>query len=102
MPKTKRQRQKQAWRRPERQKRDAMLDRALRTVEGEVWSQHGDTDIHKDNLACLPTMSEDALETDDEAVYPIFDLDSSMKLDVDHLIEIFCEDCTLKEMTECH
>ena len=37
-------------------------------------------------------MSEDALDTEDETVDPSFDLDSSMKCDVDHLIESFCED----------
>ena len=30
-------------------------------------------------------MTEDAADTDDEAVDPMFDLDSSMKSDVDHI-----------------
>ena len=45
-----------------------------------------------DDLAQLVTMSEDALDTDGEAVDPSFDLDSSMKSDADHLQESFCED----------
>ena len=38
-----------------------------------------------DDLAQLVTMSKDALDTDDEAVDPSFDLDSSTKSDADHL-----------------
>ena len=38
------------------------------------------------------TMSEAVLDTEDKAVDPSFDLNSSMKCDVDHLIESFCED----------
>lgn len=45
-----------------------------------------------DELAQLVTMSEDALDTDDEAVDPSFDFDSSMKSDADHLQESFCEE----------
>ena len=37
-------------------------------------------------------MSEDALDTEDEAVDPMFDLDSSMKSDTDHIAETFCEE----------
>ena len=32
-------------------------------------------------------MSEDALDVDDEAVDPTFDLESSMNSDTDHIIE---------------
>ena len=45
-----------------------------------------------DELAQLVTMSEDALDTDDEAVDPSFNFDSSMKSDADHLQESFCEE----------
>ena len=31
-----------------------------------------------------------ALDTDDEAVDPTFDLDASLKSDRDHMIETFC------------
>ena len=61
-------------------------------AESEVRSQRGDTYSVEDDLSHLVTMSEDALDTEDEAVDPSFDLDSSMKCDVDHLIESFCED----------
>ena len=44
----------------------------------------------------LATMSGDALDTEDEAVDPSFDLDSSMKDDVDHMIEAFCEEWVLQ------
>ncbi len=37
-------------------------------------------------------MPEDALGTDDKTVDPSFDLDSSMRSDVDHAVESFCED----------
>ena len=36
-------------------------------------------------IAGLLAMTEDAADTDDEAVDPTFDLDSSMKSDVDHI-----------------
>ena len=44
------------------------------------------------DLAGLVVMSEEALDTDEESVDPTFDLDSSMKSDVDHIVESFCED----------
>ncbi len=37
-------------------------------------------------------MPDNALDTDDETVDPSFDLDSSMRSDVDHAVESFCED----------
>ncbi len=37
-------------------------------------------------------MPEDALDTEDEDVDPSFDLDSSIKDDVDHLVDTFCEE----------
>ena len=46
----------------------------------------------EDDLAQLVSISEDVLDTDDEAVDPSFDLDSSMKSDVDHLEESLCEE----------
>ena len=39
------------------------------------------------------TMPEDVLDTYDEAVDPSFELESSMKSDVDHLQENFCAEC---------
>ena len=43
-------------------------------------------------LSQLLTMSDDALDTEDEQKDPTFDLDSSLKEDIDHVTETFCED----------
>ena len=42
------------------------------------------------DLSGLLSMSDDALDTKDENDDPSFDLDTSMKSDVDHLAENFC------------
>ena len=58
-------------------------------AEIEVRSEHSGTDVEQDepvDLAGLLEMTEDATVTDDEAVDPTFDLDSSMKSDVDHIL----------------
>ena len=44
----------------------------------------------------LVTLSNDALDTDNESVDPSFDLDSSLKSDNDFLVEQFCEDWVLQ------
>ena len=44
------------------------------------------------SLSQLVAMPDDALDTDDEAVDPSFDLDSSVRSDTDHIVETFCED----------
>ena len=62
------------------------------SAEIEVRIGHGETDAQEGDLSALLTMSEDALDTDDEAVDPSVDLDTSMKSDIDHLVESFCED----------
>lgn len=41
-------------------------------------------------------MSEDALDTENEDVDPSFDLDSSLKEDVDHIVDNFCEEWVLQ------
>lgn len=71
------------------------------SAESEVQS---DTAVGEDNLAYLVTMPEDTLDTDVEAVDPCFDLDSSIKSNVDHLEECFCEEWSLtsREKLECH
>ena len=43
-------------------------------------------------LADLLTMSDDALDTEDEEKDPTFDMDLSMKQHMDHITDIFCED----------
>ena len=55
-------------------------------------NERGETDGQEDNLSRLVMMSEDALDTEDEAVDPTFDLDSSMKSDTDHIAETICEE----------
>ena len=63
-------------------------------AETEMRSEHEDESMFLD----LATMSDDALDTEDETVDPTFESDSIMKSDVDHVIECFCEDwvCHLK------
>ena len=68
---------------------------ASNSTEIEVRSGNGGAEAQKDELARLVSMSEDALDTEDEAVDPTFDLDSSMKSDTDHMVESFCENWVL-------
>ena len=62
------------------------------STESEVRTGHGVAAIEEGSLAELATMSGDALDTDDEAVDPSFDLDSSARSDIDHMVETFCEE----------
>ena len=62
------------------------------SVESEVRSGPSDAGSGQDDLIQLVTMPEDALDNDDEVVDLSIDLNSSMKTDVDHLEESFCED----------
>ena len=62
------------------------------SAEIEVRTERGETDGQEDNFSRLVMMSEDTLDTEDEAVDPTFDLDSSMKSDTDHIAETFCEE----------
>ena len=43
--------------------------------------------LERSTLVQLATMTEDALDTDDEAIDPSFDLDSSLRSDLDHQLE---------------
>ena len=69
----------------------------IQTV-GEGTSDNADTEVQsgaeprESDLSGLLSMSDDALDTEDENANPSFDLDASMKSDVDHLAENFCED----------
>ncbi len=68
-----------------------------RRKDGAEASGSGEVEIQEaaerdDDLGVLDTMSDDALDAEDEAVDPTFDLDSSMKSDTDHIAETFCED----------
>ena len=58
----------------------------------EVQTERGGTDDDTGELTGLLAMPGTALDTDDEAVDPTFDLDSSMKSDTDHIMESFCDD----------
>lgn len=53
-------------------------------------------DREEADLSLLVSMPEDALDTEDEAVDPTFDLDSSIMSDTDHTVENFCEDWVLQ------
>ena len=44
----------------------------------------------------LAQMLDDALNTEDESIDPTFDLDSSIKVDYNHMMESFCEDWMLQ------
>ena len=91
---------------PPKKKRQKQLEQSLekarevkrsRTV-GEGTSGSADTEVQsgaeprESDLSGLLSMSDDALDTEDENADPSFDLDASMKSDVDHLAENFCED----------
>ncbi len=57
-------------------------------AESEVRSGDEGTEDPEDELTGLGvSVSEDALDTEDEAVDPTLDLDSSMKADTDHFVE---------------
>lgn len=64
-------------------------------------SECGGAQRRVSNLSGLLLMCDNALDIEDENVDPIFDLDASMKSDVNNLAENFYEDCvhTLKGMT---
>ena len=91
-PKTKRQRQVESILEKARESKRSRLTDEEPGTSGEGSRRADDMASGNDDLAQLVTMSEDALDTDDEAVDPSFDLDSSMKSDADHLQESFCED----------
>ena len=76
----------------EAKRRQESDEAATSSAKIEVRNEHGETDGREDDLFRLVTMSEDALDTEDEPVDPTFDLDSSMKSDTDHIAETFCEE----------
>ena len=55
-------------------------------------AERGNSDDEPEGLTGLLAMPGTALDTDEEAVDPTFDLDSGMKSDTDHIIENFCDD----------
>ena len=91
---------------PPKKKRQKQLEQSLekareakriRTV-GEGTSDNADTEVQsgaeprESDLSELLSISDDALDTEDPNADPSFDLDASMKSDVEHLAENFCED----------
>ena len=58
------------------------------TSSGSVSEVRIGDDTSLSQLVAMP----DALDTDDEAVDPSFDLDWSARSDTDHYVETFCED----------
>ena len=72
-------------------------NKRIQTV-GEGTSDNADNEVQsvaeprESDLSGLLSMSDDALDTEDENANPSFDLDASIKSDVDHLAENFCED----------
>jgi len=69
----------------------------IRRESGEGTSGGAETEVRSEDrdestFVGLATMSDDALDTEDETVDPTFDVDSSMKSDIDHVSECFCED----------
>ena len=105
-PKTKRQRQVESILEKARESKRSRLTDEEPSTSGEGSRRANDMAMASgnDDLAQLVTMSEDALDTDDKAVDPSFDLDSNMKTDADHLQESFCEDWIshLKRETAYH
>ena len=76
----------------EAKRRRELDEAATSSAEIEVRNERSETDSREDDLSRLVTMSEDALDTEDEAGDPTFDLDSSMKSDTDHIAETYCEE----------
>ena len=50
------------------------------------------SELDEPSLTKLASMTEEALNTDDEEVDPSFDLDSSMKSETGHVIDQFCDE----------
>ena len=60
--------------------------------EGTSSSAASDVRNQEDDLVELAMMSVEVLDTDDEEVNPTFNLDSCMKSDSDHVVELFCDE----------
>ena len=60
------------------------------STESEVRSGNGKVEAQKDKLTQLVLISEDAVDTNNEAVNPTLNPDSSMKSDTYHTVESFC------------
>ena len=88
--KTKRQRQlEQCMEKAKKAKKSRSEDDSEATRSND---QIDDNVGEPSGLTDLLTMSDDALDTEDEEKDPTFDLDSSMKQDIDHVTDSFCED----------
>ena len=92
-PKTKRQRQlEQSLEKAREAKRSRCDDSSEATTTETATRTIADDEGESSGLTQLLTMSDDALDTEDEEKDPTFDLDSSLKEDIDHVADSFCED----------
>ena len=64
---------------------------ATGSIEAATGTIYDDGD-EPSGLSQLLTMSDDALDTEDDKKDPTFDLDSSMKEDEDHMMDTSCEE----------
>ena len=80
---------------PLKSKSELQLEEGLQAARAEKLSRESGEgtssavltdDVGDGSLSQLIAMHEDALDTDDETVDPSFDLDSSVRLDTDHLV----------------
>ena len=89
------------WVKMPKSKRQKMFEERSRLARDGRWVQEtGEAvaveDQEVSGLSELLEMSEEALDTDDECKDPIVDLDESMKRDLDHQIDEFCENWVLE------
>lgn len=93
---------------PPKSTRKRQLEECLKKARDVKRSREGTSSVAGDGLESeqlygdvseisdLMGLSQDALDTDDEAVDPSFNLDSSLKGDQDFLADQFCEDWVLQ------
>ena len=58
----------------------------------ETSQEERETRPEPEELADLLTLSENAINTDNEAVDPTFNMDASIRSDIDHMTDNFCEE----------
>ena len=89
LPKTAKEKQTQVSLEKARQakRRRALSESSFETAEIEQ-----ERDVEVVDFTDLLTMSEDALDTENEEIDPTFDLDASIKPKSAYLIETFCDD----------
>ena len=73
------------------EKRRRTAEETSAEVPGTAESSSGAVAVEPSDMIELLSMSDDALDTDNEDVDPSFDLDASTKSDGDYMVEKFCE-----------